>query len=869
VPVIDFVYSYFAANKNTITMKKSILLLPLLAAGLFKSQEGRVGINTASPKSTFDVNGKSGTDGLSLSGDITGLQAPRLTRAELTDKGNTLYNADQRGAIVYITDVSGGNNASQRVNITSVGYYYFDGTLWNRIASSTGSTQNPITSDNGLTKTGDNIQLGGILIKDTDVATAGFNTTFSGTGNVGIGTKSPTQKLEVVGNGKFIASNNLVEAVVNAPSSGLNLIKNGTANLSNSTVMGFVNFGGRINNTDNQSVSTIVGEYKGNGTNNLSNLQFRTSGVVDNDMVLSESGDLGVGISISPTQKLDVDGNVRFRQVPENAIIDTNDRLMVLNNSGVAKKVPLSSVQSTVTSDNGLTKTGNNIQLGGALIKNTDIATAGFNTTFSGAGKVGIGTKIPSNLLTINKDGITSGITTSFVDGITLTSNMNSNVLSGPGLYFEGADGPAGQKVLKMNYSKNISDQSFLNFQAVSDDASSISTNVLSVFHNGKIGVGTTSPSENLDINSNVRVRGINTNAGTSTDRIVVADGNGVLKSIPGSTYNTQAVTANNGLTLSGGNIQLGGSLIQNTDISTAGFNTTFSGAGNLGLGIVPTKKLDVDGDTYLRSRLNLAAAYDDGATLIVKNKIAGNWIASFAGSGTDPYRAVLLDNGNFGLGTTSPSEKLDVSGGNVRVRDINSLSGENLTVKKVVADSNGLLRTLPSQEPELVGNYGIDNIAGATATATESVPASDVTLGTYTFTVTARSLVNIIYNCGYSFPNILNESNGKTKRVKTFCDFTSVPASSNISVGTVFAHSAIPVTFSGSTTGSNLVGTYISTSSASLVLSPGVYTVRLVGNAAIAGNQANTQGLGTFTVNFGGTNFGNLDSFIVRATAL
>ena len=118
-------------------MKKSILLLPLLAAGLFKSQEGRVGINTASPKSTFDVNGKSGTDGLSLSGDITGLQAPRLTRAELTNKGNTLYNADQRGAIVYITDVSGGNNASQRVNITSVGYYYFDGTLWNRIASST------------------------------------------------------------------------------------------------------------------------------------------------------------------------------------------------------------------------------------------------------------------------------------------------------------------------------------------------------------------------------------------------------------------------------------------------------------------------------------------------------------------------------------------------------------------------------------------------------------------------------------------------------------------------------------------------------------------------------------------------------------
>ncbi len=340
---------------------------------------------------------------------------------------------------------------------------------------------------------------------------------------------------------------------------------------------------------------------------------------------------------------------MRFRQVPENASIDTNDRVMVLDNTGVAKKVPLSSVQSTVTSDNGLTKTGNNVQLGGTLLKNTDIATAGFNTTFSGAGNLGLGV-IPTKKLDVDGDTYLRSrlnLASDYDDGATL---IVKNKTAG-------------------NWIASFAGSGTNPYRAV-------------LLDNGNFGLGTTSPSENLDVNNNVRVRGINTNAGLSTDRIVVADGSGVLKSIPSSTYSTQTITANNGITLSGNNIQLGGALVQNTDIATAGFNTTFSGTGNLGLGVIPTKKLDVDGDTYLRGRLNLAATYDDGATLIVKNKTADNWIASFASAGTGPYRAVLLDNGNFGLGTTSPSENLDVNN-NVRVRGINSLSGENLTVKK------------------------------------------------------------------------------------------------------------------------------------------------------------------------------------------
>jgi len=98
------------------------------------AQTGRVGINTASPKSTFDLNGQKDSGGVLLVSDVTGLQAPRVTREELTAKGNVLYGSDQKGAIIYISDVTNGDNLSQRANINTVGYYYFDGALWQKLA---------------------------------------------------------------------------------------------------------------------------------------------------------------------------------------------------------------------------------------------------------------------------------------------------------------------------------------------------------------------------------------------------------------------------------------------------------------------------------------------------------------------------------------------------------------------------------------------------------------------------------------------------------------------------------------------------------------------------------------------------------------
>lgn len=116
------------------TKVKSALILNCIVgiSSLSPAQTGRVGINTATPKSTLDINGQKDSSGTLLVSDITGIQAPRLSRQDLSAKGNQLYGSDQKGTIVYITDITGGDNLSQRTNITSIGYYYFDGTLWQK-----------------------------------------------------------------------------------------------------------------------------------------------------------------------------------------------------------------------------------------------------------------------------------------------------------------------------------------------------------------------------------------------------------------------------------------------------------------------------------------------------------------------------------------------------------------------------------------------------------------------------------------------------------------------------------------------------------------------------------------------------------------
>ena len=87
--------------------------------------QAQVGVGTILPKATMDITGEP-----TVTSALDGVIAPRLTGAQLRAK---TYTAAQTAAIVYV-NLADPSPAGQTVNVTEVGYYYFNGTLWIRMA---------------------------------------------------------------------------------------------------------------------------------------------------------------------------------------------------------------------------------------------------------------------------------------------------------------------------------------------------------------------------------------------------------------------------------------------------------------------------------------------------------------------------------------------------------------------------------------------------------------------------------------------------------------------------------------------------------------------------------------------------------------
>jgi hypothetical protein len=188
------------------------------------------------------------------------------------------------------------------------------------------------------------------------------------------------------------------------------------------------------------------------------------------------------------------------------------------------------------------------------------------------------------------------------------------------------------------------------------------------IYHEtGKVGIGTTTPDRNLhiydDVNNimGIKLENINT-GGSSREGITFADENGSVAGIV--TYDDSS-TPPNAMRIY--NNRTGGAM---TFWTGSLERVRLTADGKFGIGTLsPSQTLDVSG------AVNATTYYGDGSNL---TGISGTADDDWTISGSDVYRTT----GKVGIGTSGPTEPLDVHG-KIRVADAN---GPHL----IIHDSNG-----------------------------------------------------------------------------------------------------------------------------------------------------------------------------------
>jgi len=323
----------------------------------------------------------------------------------------------------------------------------------------------------------------------------------------------------------------------------------------NQTGSGAVNLTGFV--TANAG-ATITGPVAGAGFVNINTVGANTT---------------NIGTAISTTN---INGNnLYFPALPTGSL--TTDAIIGVNRAtGKADTLNIASIVSnSFTANNGLTKTGSNVALGGPLVANTSIDQATFaltlangttniNATGTGATNVGNATSTTTVLGATNVNSTGTATTT--------IGNASSAVI------INGTTGVTGVTSINTGASATATN--------IGNTAST--TTVLGATN---VNTGTSATATNIgNAASTTNINGTTLNvtslaSGALTDSLVsVNPTTGKINRLSVANVVSNSFTANNGLTKTGSNVQLGGALVQATAITQAGFDINYSG-GNVAIG--------------------------------------------------------------------------------------------------------------------------------------------------------------------------------------------------------------------------------------------------------------------------------------------
>ena len=623
------------------------------------------------------------------------------------------------------------------------------------------------TATNGLNLNSGAFGLGGTLTQNTTIGTSSFGLSFLGLGDsqalfigtsgfIGIGTTNPIGQLDVV-NG-----NNVRKFTVNSTYNG-----GGGSNYVDAVVIGGNNidtvtptqlifgdwtstlasvrpeflFNGPTNYTglgqaDNSANNLRLGAISSTGStwDAFGALQFNLS--IDGGLSVGTSivaptngllvgGNVGIGTT-APSKKLDIAGDINLTgTIFANGTTGTNGQVLSSNGAGALTWISSGGVGTTYSFTNGLNDPGTHIiGLGGTLTSNTRLNIGNTEVMYfqQSNGYVGIGTTSPTHKLEVFGNLAITSI------GSTDLTMESGRLIWRPSTAFGFTDG-AVNFGYKTAYSTSGND--FFRINPSSSQAGNIfnvsvgNTSLVVINSTGSLGIGTTNPSSALDIGSS---DGSLTFSGNGDHNISASAG---TLSISGHTVtgpiDMSNQEINNLYSISGysnqdfdinsvgtGNIRLNANGGQSGQFQWWGGTGTpqvaFTNDGSVGIGTTsPTQALDINGSINIGGSMaigstqlvtNLNADYLDGKHGSEYLQIGGTGFYNIASNGLQSIGTTgiglggaLTQNtrlnigntevmffdfatGNIGLGTTSPTQKLEVNG-NIAAQKYLDLTGQ------------------------------------------------------------------------------------------------------------------------------------------------------------------------------------------------
>lgn len=408
-----------------------ILFLFLFTVNFTFSQ---VGIGNTDPKSTLDITA---TNATGTTTNVDGIIIPRVTR----ERAQSMTAANIATAtMIYINEVVTGSTTGTTANVTAIGFYFFNGTTWEKIT--TGPTTNWSLTGNSGTNAGTNYigtnDVQDFVVKTSAVANTPVErmrvTTAGAVGINNIPTGTTTALLTINPNTNTIRSG-IDMTMTNATSAatGLNITAgadtvNGITVMHNSssTSASLYGIGSLLSSTN------IVSGY--NGYRNSTGKSYGLYGVNGNPGTYATNantwaaflqGRTVISSESSPTSLVDID--LEVRNTTTGAAAPATVSLRQTNQLPTAGNV----LANLNFGDNYVTTPQARIQvLRDAAAGSGDMPTAmTFATTSDGSaalaermridssGKVGINTTPTSTLdvVAINPTGVTTN-----VDGLTI-----------------------------------------------------------------------------------------------------------------------------------------------------------------------------------------------------------------------------------------------------------------------------------------------------------------------------------------------------------------------------------------------------------------------------------------------------------------